>query len=92
MCGLSGFTKGKAHLDREAQKALGAPLPYYRIHDFRVTCATRLAALGIPLAHREAVLGHSKRGLQKIYNKYDYLEEKRGALFMYATCLLRSLR
>jgi integrase len=81
---VSGFTKGKAHLDREAQKALGAPLPYYRIHDFRVTVATRLAALGFSQAYRDPVLGHSKHGLQKIYNRYDYLEEKRAALTAYA--------
>ena len=56
----------------------------YRVHDFRVTCETRLATLGYNQDVRDAVLGHAKPGLQKTYNKYDYFEEKRSALAHYA--------
>jgi hypothetical protein len=56
----------------------------YRIHDFRVTCETRLATLGFNQDVRDAVLGHAKQGLQRTYNKYDYHEEKKAALEAYA--------
>ena len=65
-----------------------ATLLYYRIHDFRVTCETRLAHLGFNQEIRDAVLGHAKPGLQKTYNKHGYYEEKKMALATYAKHLL----
>jgi integrase len=86
---VSGFSRAKRRLDQLASKHID--LPPYRIHDFRVTCETRLAHLGISQEIRDAVLGHAKPGLQKTYNKYDYLNEKRAALEKYATYLARIL-
>ena len=60
----------------------------WRIHDFRVTCETRLAALGVKPDHFEAVLGHAKKGMEKVYNRHDYLAEKRAALELYAAHLM----
>ncbi|AZV18957.1 tyrosine-type recombinase/integrase [Mesorhizobium sp. M7A.F.Ce.TU.012.03.2.1] len=92
---VAGFSQGKRALDDLAQeylrKELGKPdavLQHYRIHDFRVTCETRLAHLGFNQEVRDAVLGHAKPGLQKTYNKHDYLEEKRRALHAYAEHLM----
>jgi integrase len=88
---VSGFSQAKKRLDQLAQVKMRevagdktAVLSPYRVHDFRVTCETRLAQLGFDRDIRDAVLGHAKPGLQKTYNKYDYLEEKRGALTAYA--------
>jgi integrase len=80
---VSGFSKAKAKLDALAAFASG-PLPRYRVHDFRVTCETRLAQLGFKQEVRDAVLGHAKPGLQKTYNKHDYLQDKHDALNAYA--------
>lgn len=87
---ISGYSQGKARLDELATAQLrlltgdkSATLRPYRIHDFRVTCETRLAHLGFGQDVRDAVLGHAKPGLQKTYNKYDYLAEKRAALAAY---------
>lgn len=92
---VSGFTQGKRRLDELATKALRtitgdpkAKLAPYRIHDLRVTCETRLANLGFGREVRDAVLGHAKPGLQKTYNKHDYLDEKRAALEGYARHLM----
>lgn len=92
---VAGFSQGKRALDDLAQEYLrkqlskpDAVLQHYRIHDFRVTCETRLAHLGFNQEIRDAVLGHAKPGLQKTYNKHDYLEEKRRALQAYAEHLL----
>jgi integrase len=83
---VSGFSKAKAKVDNEASATLkleGHSLASYRIHDFRVTCETRLATLGFNQDIRDAVLGHAKRGLQRTYNKYDYHDEKQTALEAY---------
>ena len=94
---MSGFSKFKATLDDKARKALGesersATLAPFRVHDFRVTCQTRLAALGVGEEVQEAVLAHAKSGLQKIYNKHAYLEEKREALAAYGDHLMEIVR
>ena len=83
---ISGFSKAKAQLDKLALKALGedAVLSPYRAHDLRVTCETRLADRGFGQEVRDAVLGHAKKDLQKLYNKHDYMDEKRSALAAYA--------
>lgn len=90
---VSGFSKAKARLDAAVLKLMRendpeAELLDYRVHDFRVTCETRLANLGFNQDVRDAVLGHAKPGLQKTYNKHDYLEEKRAALSSYAAHLM----
>jgi integrase len=92
---ISGFSKGKGRLDEFAREALRAikgdprlAFPSYRVHDFRVTCETRLAHLGFSQEVRDAVLGHAKPGLQRTYNKHDYVAEKRRALEAYAAHIM----
>ncbi len=87
---VAGFSQGKKRLDETAERILreetgdkSAVLKKYRIHDFRVTCETRLAHLGFNREVRDAVLGHAKPGLQRTYNKHDYMAEKREALEAY---------
>lgn len=84
---VSGWSKAKARLDelalkhlRKARKDQEATLAPFVVHDFRRTCETRLARLGFNQEVRDAVLGHAKPGLQRTYNKHDYLDEKRAAL------------
>ena len=61
----------------------------WQIHDFRVTAETRMVKLGINPDHFEAVLGHVKQGMQKVYNRHDYEAEKRAALSLYAEHILK---
>jgi integrase len=91
---VSGFSKAKLRLDEEVANTMLAngknmKLAPYRVHDFRVTCETRLAHLGFNQEIRDAVLGHAKPGLQKTYNKHQYLDEKRAALSAYAAHLMQ---
>ena len=86
---VSGLSGGKRRLDRLVLAALRkddpeATLARFRVHDFRVTVETGLASLGVIQEVRDAVLGHARPGLQKIYNKHDYLAEKRSALDAWA--------
>lgn len=94
---VSGFSKAKARLDKTVLNSIRehdseAKLVDYRTHDFRVTCETRLANLGFNQEVRDAVLGHAKPGLQKVYNKYDYLSEKHAALAAYAKHVLELVK
>jgi integrase len=94
---VSGFSKAKEEINDVALKLLrkndpNACLANYRIHDLRVTCETRLARLGFNQEVRDAVLGHAKAGLQKTYNKYEYLDEKLAALTAYADHISQVVR
>lgn len=90
---ISGFSKGKSRLDHEISRLVAAeqsntrPAPF-RVHDLRVTCETRLARLGFNQDVRDAVIGHAKAGLQKTYNKYNYLVEKREAVEAYESHIM----
>jgi integrase len=58
------------------------------VHDLRRTCATRMAALGIPLEDRAAVLGHAPVGVTKRhYDQHERADEKRRALTRWAQAL-----
>ena len=70
---VTGISHAKAKLMANVEKN-------YRTHDLRVTAETRLALLGFSQEVRDAVLGHAKLGLQRTYNKYGYLTEKRDAM------------
>jgi Arm DNA-binding domain len=57
------------------------------IHDLRRTSRTLMAAAGVPDVVAELVLGHVQRGVQAIYNRHAYFEEKGDALEKLATRL-----
>lgn len=100
---ISGFSKAKAALDlemltiarREAvergEDISGITLAKWRIHDLRRTAASGMAALGQPVHVVEAVLNHRSgaiKGVAAIYNRHDYLEEKRRALSAWANFVM----
>jgi integrase len=75
---VSGFSKAKIHLDKAMPDT-----PPWRIHDLRRTCASGMARLGVLPAIIERVLNHlsgEQGGLQGIYQRYDYLPERKQAL------------
>jgi integrase len=97
----SGFSKMKRRLDglvlaelREIAEARGQDpatitLDPWRLHDIRRTVRTHLSALPVPQVVRERILAHAQRGLDDIYDQYDYLEEKRQALELWSARLRR---
>lgn len=54
------------------------------IHDFRRTARTHLAALGITPHVAERCLNHKIKGIEGIYNRHDYFDERRAALELWA--------
>jgi integrase len=79
----SGFSKAKAKLDRlMAAESGGAPVPC-TLHDLRRTATTGMARLGIAPHVADKVLNHTAgtiRGVAAVYNRFEYLEERRAAL------------
>jgi len=55
-------------------------LDLWWFHDLRRTSRTLMAAAGVPDVTAELILGHVQRGVQAIYNRHAYFEEKADAL------------
>jgi integrase len=59
-------------------------LAHWTNHDVRRTVRSRMSRLkGISLEAREAVLAHVKPGIQRVYDVYEYFDEKREALTLW---------
>jgi integrase len=67
-------------------KALGGA-PGYTLHDIRRSVRTRLSPLA-PFEVCEAVIGHAKVGLARVYDQHSYHAEKAAALQLWADTLL----
>lgn len=57
------------------------------IHDFRRTARTHLSALGIVPHIAERCLNHKVEGVAGIYDRHDYIDERREALTKWAAFL-----
>lgn len=88
---ISGFGKAKARIDEKIadarKKAELEPLPAWTIHDLRRTVASGLGMLGTTRLVIGRVLNHADASVTGIYDRHDYLAEKRHALEAWATYL-----
>ncbi|WP_339012941.1 site-specific integrase [Aeromonas popoffii] len=64
-----------------------AGLEHFTVHDMRRTCRSLLASLGVPSHIAERCLNHKLKGVEGIYNRHDYLNERREA-FEKLACIL----
>jgi integrase len=72
-----------------ALKRLGAEVEHFTVHDLRRTARTHLGRLGVDIITAEKCLNHTLGGLVDVYDRGDYLEERRGALQLWADFLVR---
>ena len=63
---------------------LGEKVRRFTPHDLRSTARSHLAALGVSVVVAERCLNHSLGGLLAVYDKHDYLTERRAALALWA--------
>lgn len=70
----SNFNKMKQELDRLSGTS------GWTIHDLGRTVRSKLAELGVPEVVARKVLNHETGKVDRIYNRYEYLPEKRKAL------------
>jgi integrase len=93
---LGGFSKAKQRLDRmladsgayqppgpdsAVRETLAEP---WTIHDLRRTAATGMGRLGVSRFIIGRVLNHADRSVTGIYDRHEYLNEKRQALEVWA--------
>jgi len=64
-------------------------LPPFTVHDFRRTARSHLAALGVQPHVAERCLNHKLKGVEGIYDRYDYFEERKAALNAWGALLLQ---
>lgn len=85
-------TEGDKHMDPATLNAalnrlaltLDGQVRRFSPHDLRSTCRSHLGALGVDVLVCERCLNHSLGGLVAIYDKHDYLTERRRALELWA--------
>jgi integrase len=82
---------GQPEDDDELRKVLGIPngrallveIAPWTLHDLRRTAATTMARLKVPPHICDRILNHQSgtiRGVAKIYNRFEYLDERRAGL------------
>ena len=95
----------KARLDDHMRRTLRAlarrrgedlvgrePLPRWTNHDIRRTVRSQLSSLKIPEVVCEAILAHARPGIKGVYDRYEYLDEKRDALRLWGRGCAPSLQ
>jgi integrase len=91
--GASGFSRALARIIGDMGKELSgdddnpATVEHFTLHDLRRTLATGLQRLGVRLEVTEAVLNHvggTRGGLVGVYQRHEFLDEKRHALDAWA--------
>lgn len=95
---ISGFSKGKAALDKAMVVELRKVTPDldevidWRLHDLRRTFASGMAQIGQPIHVVERLINHisgSFAGIVGVYHRYEFAAEKRTAVLAWADHLNR---
>jgi integrase len=73
---FNAFAQRKKELDAMLPK----DLPHWTLHDLRRTARSLMARAGVADNIAERTLGHRIPGIQAVYNRHGYFEEKAGAL------------
>lgn len=88
---IAGFGCRKEDLDKlmleELRKITGddsTELPRWTLHDLRRTARTRLSEAKVPADIGERCLGHVVGGVRGVYDRYEFVSEKRAAFIALA--------
>lgn len=73
---LFGVEPGK----KKKPKNVMGDIEYFTVHDLRRTSRSLLASLTVPPHVAERCLNHKLKGVEGIYDRYDYFEERKEAL------------
>lgn len=65
-----------------------AGIEHFVVHDLRRTCRSILSELGVPSHVAERCLNHKIRGVEGVYDRYDYFEERKVAFELLAKRLI----
>src|SRR5271155_1474694 len=84
---VSGFGRGRQRIAAAMDDASAEEVAPFTLHDLRRSAATGMAALGIAPHVVDKILNHSSgkiAGVAKIYNRFEYLPERKAALEAWA--------
>ena len=85
---MSGWSKRKRALD--AKIALELPgMPQWQLHDLRRTSRSLMSRAGVLSEHAERVMGHAVGGVEGVYDRHAYVDEKAAALRRLAALIER---
>jgi integrase len=81
---IGGFSKSKRQFDKAMLAELRrddrkAELPGWVVHDLRRTARSLMSRAGVQPRHAEMALGHTVPGVEGVYDRHRYLDEKRAA-------------
>lgn len=92
---LRGYGSLKAAFDLAVAAELrkhdpkAEPMPRFTLHDLRRTARSLMSRAKVPTDHAERVLGHVIGGVRGIYDRHEYMDEKRDALAALARLVAR---
>src|SRR5262249_3194184 len=91
---ISGLSKAKVELDALIATKSAVPVPHWTYHDLRRTAATTMAEeLTIPPHVVEKILNHQLPSkVARIYNRAEYLSERKEALCGWADYIQRLVK
>jgi integrase len=80
---FSGFSKAKDTIDKAIagirNEAGRKPMEAWTFHDLRRTARSLMSRAGVPADHAERCLGHVIAGVRGVYDRHQFLDEKRDA-------------
>ncbi len=80
---INGMSKAKRRFDATLPKKM----PGWTIHDLRRTARSLMSRAGVSSEHAERVLGHAIPGVEGVYDRHAYRDEKGDALRKLAALL-----
>jgi integrase len=92
---FSGFSKARVGLNEAVAKLRKErrrqPIQPWVLHDLRRTARSLMSRAGVSADIAERVLGHKIAGVRGVYDRYEYIAEKRDALERLAALLSKIL-
>ena len=86
---INGLSKMKRALDARIKELNDATIPDWTVHDLRRTARSLMSRAGVRPDICERVLGHAIPGVQGVYDRYSYEEEKADAITRLADLVTR---
>ena len=83
---INGFSKSKNNINKHSK------ITDWKLHDIRRTVATNLSKMGYDRLLIKRILNHVDRDVTAIYDRYQYINEKKDALQQWAEKLDKIVR
>lgn len=87
-----GWYKARNRVLKRMSQFEGAPIEQWTPHDLRRTARSNTKRLEVDFETAEAMLNHSKRGLERIYDGYELEDEKKAWFLMWEEEVVRIAR